>query len=154
MEAINQTTIKKEILVEASQQTAFEVFTQQMGQWWPTTHHIGKSPMTDCVLEPTNGGRWYSRHDDGSEADNGYVLNWDPYARVVLAWQIDGDFQYKPDLITEVEINFIPESPEQTRVTLEHRNLDKLAGGVKVISSMDEGWGFILNLYKKIADEA
>ncbi len=154
MEAINQTTIKKEILVEASQQTAFEVFTRQMGHWWPKTHHIGKSPMTDCVLEPNNGGRWYSRHDDGSEADNGYVLNWDPYARVVLVWQIDGNFQYKPDLITEVEINFIPESPEHTRVTLEHRNLDKLLGGAKVIASMDEGWGLILNMYKKIADEA
>jgi hypothetical protein len=51
-----------------------------------------------------------------------------------------------------VELNFIPEGPKTTRVTFEHRDLQKLAGGAKVVDSMDEGWGLILHLYKKVAD--
>lgn len=140
-------SIKKELIVETSQAKAFTVFTEKMDLWWPRTHHIGKSPMIELVLEPALNGRWYSRHEDGSEANVGYILKWQPYALIVLAWQINGDFQFDPDLITEVEIHFIPEGPQKTRVKFEHRNLDKLGGG-KAIESMDEGWGQILDLYK------
>ncbi|MBS1566382.1 MAG: SRPBCC domain-containing protein, partial [Bacteroidetes bacterium] len=142
------TTIRKEVLVAASQETAFTVFTQNIDMGWPKTHHIGKCPMVEAVIEGRQGGRWYSRHEDGTEADNGYVLRWDPYGQLILVWQIDGDFRYVPDLVTEVEVNFIPEGPKSTRVILEHRDLQKLMGGSKVIESMDQGWGTIMNLYK------
>jgi len=154
METIKLTTIKKEVIVHASQETAFKVFTQKIDAWWPKTHHVGKCPMVESVLEQKTGGRWFSRHEDGSEVENGHVLSWNPYAKVILAWQINGNFQYDPSLISEVEVNFVKEGPKQTRVTLEQRDLDKLGGGSKVIESMDEGWGMILNLYKKVSDEA
>ncbi|KAI9436386.1 hypothetical protein F5148DRAFT_1294622 [Russula earlei] len=154
MEAINLTTIRKDVVVQASQEIAFTIFTQQMDLWWPKSHHIGKCPMVESVLEQKQGGRWFSRHEDGSEADVGKVLTWNPYSKVILAWQINGDFQYVPELVTEVEVNFIIEGPTTTRVQLEHRDLQKLMGGSKVIESMDEGWGMILNLYKEVADEA
>lgn len=147
------TTIKKEVLVEASQETAFNVFTQKMDAWWPKTHHVGKTPMVESVLEQKDGGRWFSRHEDGSEVNVGYILSWDPYAQVILAWQIDGNFKYDPKLVTEVEVNFIPEG-KRTRVMFEHRDLQKLAGGTKVIADMDNGWGMILNLYKEVTDAA
>lgn len=134
--------------MEVSQETAFKVFTEKMDLWWPRTHHIGKSPMTELVLEPKARGRWYSRHEDGSEQDNGYVLTWDPYKLLVLAWQINGNFQFDPSLITEVEVHFIAEAPETTRVKFEHKNMERLGGGKA--ESMDEGWGKILQLYKNI----
>jgi len=145
-------SITKELLVAASQETAFTVFTGKMDLWWPKTHHIGKCPMVELVLEQQQGGRWYSRHEDDSEADIGYVLTWNPYGKLVLAWQVDGNFQYDPTLITEVEVNFIPEGPKTTRIIVEHRDLEKLAGGSKLIESMDEGWGMIMNLYKNVAE--
>jgi hypothetical protein len=154
MEAINLTTISKTLLVQASQETAFRVFTQHIDQWWPKTHHVGQCPMVESVLEQQQGGRWFSRHEDGSEVEIGKVLTWDPYTQVILAWQINGNFQYVPELITEVEVNFIAEGPKTTRVELAHRDLQKLMGGSKVIGQMDEGWGMILNLYKEVADEA
>lgn len=153
METIKLTRIKKEVLVQASQETAFKVFTEKMDAWWPKTHHVGKCPMVESVLEQKPGGRWYSRHEDGSEVNVGHVLTWDPCAQVILAWQIDGNFQYVPELITEVSVDFMPEGPTSTRVVLEHRDLQKLMGGTKVVESMDEGWGMIMNLYKKVADE-
>ncbi|MBS1659525.1 MAG: SRPBCC family protein [Bacteroidetes bacterium] len=153
MEAIKLTTIKKEVVVQASQETAFRVFTERIDAWWPKSHHVGKCPMVESVLEQKPGGRWFSRHEDNSEVEIGHILSWNPYAHLTLAWQINGDFQYDPALISEVEVNFIEEGPKQTRVVMEHRDLDKLGGGSKGIESMDEGWGMILNLYKKMADE-
>jgi uncharacterized protein YndB with AHSA1/START domain len=146
--------IKKEVTIEASQETAFNVFTQKIDLWWPKTHHVGKTPLVESVLEPGTNGRWYSKHEDGSEINVGYILSWNPFGRLVLVWQVNGDFQYDPNLITEVEIKFIDEGPKKTRVQMEHRDLDKLTGGTKVIEDMDKGWEYIMNLYKGVADEA
>ena len=144
-------SIKKELIVEASQATAFKVFTEQMDLWWPASHHIGKTPVIRTVLEPYVKGRWYTQHEDGSENNVGHVLNWDPYELLILIWQINGDYQFDPGLFTEVEVHFIPESPKITRIKFEHRNLDRLRGS-KVVESMDEGWGWILELYKTHID--
>lgn len=151
METINLTSIKKELTVAASQQTAFEVFTKKMDLWWPRTHHIGSCPMTELVLEAKPGGRWYSKHEDGSEAEVGYVMTYQPIDLFVLAWQINGDFKFDPELITEVVVEFIAEGPRSTRVKMEHRDLQKLGMG-KAVESMDNGWGMIMELYKKQAE--
>ena len=49
--------IKKELIVTAPQDTCFKVFTQKMDAWWPKTHHVGKCPMVEMILEPGEGGR-------------------------------------------------------------------------------------------------
>jgi uncharacterized protein YndB with AHSA1/START domain len=146
-------TIQKELLVEASQETAFRVFTEKIDLWWPKSHHVGKTPVVESVLEPGARGRWFSRHEDGSEVNVGYVLIWDPYGRLVLVWQIDGNFQCDPQLHSEVEVTFQREGPVRTRVKLEHRDLEKLMGGKKVIEEMNEGWGYILELFKALTNK-
>lgn len=154
MNNVEIATIKKEVIVEASQATAFKVFSEKMDLWWPRTHHIGKAPMTEMVVEPGLNGRWYTRHEDGSEANIGYVLNWDPNSFLGLAWQINGEFQFDPELMTEVEVNFIADGPKKTTVKFEHRNLDRLGSGGKTFESMNEGWGLIINLYKNVTEQA
>lgn len=152
MNNIETPPIKKELVIEASQEKAFKAFTEKMDLWWPRTHHIGATPMTEMVLEPGVNGRWYSRHEDGSEAEVGKVLTWDPFGLLVLAWQINGEFKYVPGLITEVEVQFIAEDPKRTRVKFEHRDLDRLGSG-KHIDSMNEGWGYILELFKTLIND-
>ena len=152
MQTINLTSIKKEFVVEASQQIAFEVFTKKMDLWWPRTQHIGSADMTEMVVEPQVGGRWYSKHADGSEANVGHVLTYQPYDLFVLAWQINGTFKCDPNLITEVVTEFVPEGPNTTRVRFEHKDLEKLGSG-KSVESMNEGWGTIMNLYKQAAEQ-
>jgi hypothetical protein len=148
MNSLIITPIKKEVLVAASQETAFKVFTGKMDAWWPRTHHIGKTPLVSSVLEPHVHGRWYSCHEDGSEVNIGYVLVWDPFGRLVLNWQVNANFQCDPDLKTEIEVLFIPAGANRTLVKLEHRNLERLGDGEKTVEAMDRGWGMILGLYQ------
>ena len=117
--------IRRDVVVAASPARAFEVFTADMTRWWPSDHHIGKAPIDEVVVEPQEGGRWYTRHTDGSETSTGYVAAWEPPERLVLTWQIGPDWQYDPSLVTSIELRFTEEAPGRTRVALEHRDLER-----------------------------
>jgi len=148
------TAVRHSIIVAAPQERAFTVFTQDFNRWWPRTHKIGPAELAEAVLEGREGGRWYERDVDGSECDWGRVLVWDPPSRLVLAWQISGEWAYDAALETEVEVSFVSEGPNQTRVELEHRGLD--AYGEKMDEfrrSIDSpgGWPGILALFAEAA---
>ena len=147
-----QAAVRRGITVAAPQQRAFEVFTARLGAWWPRDYHIGQAPMTDFIIEPKVGGRWYEVGEDGSECDTGRVLAYEPPDRLVLAWQLDAQWQYDPDAehASEVEIRFIAEGPKQTRVELEHRHFERHGAGAEGVRSGIEspnGWTAILEIY-------
>ena len=144
--------VQLSITVKASIERAFRVFTAEYDTWWPRTHHIGKSPMKKAIIEGRKNGRCYTEQEDGSECDWGTVLVWEPPRRVVLAWQITGDWQYQPDLAqaSEVEIRFTPIDSGGTRVELEHRHLERHgAGAAPMRTAVDapDGWSGLLQLF-------
>jgi hypothetical protein len=146
--------VRKQLRVKASQQRAFDVFTSSMSKWWPATHSILKSPLKECILEPRIGGRWYSVGEDGSTCQTGYVIHWDPPAMLVLAWQINADWQYDPKLVTEVEVRFVAEDEGVTRVDLEHRLLERMGNQASAMRGRIDspgGWGAILESFNKCA---
>jgi uncharacterized protein YndB with AHSA1/START domain len=146
--------VRKQILVEASQEHAFRVFTMGIDRWWPREHHIGKSPLKRAVLEPRVDGRWYSVCEDDSECDVGKVLAWDPPRRLVLAWQLNAEWQYDADFVTEVEVDFAVEGPRRTRVTIEHRNLERYglaAASLRRALDSPGGWGGTLGSFANVA---
>ena len=152
---IQPAAIRKSLTVNASREKAFSVFTDGFGRWWPKSHHIGSSPLIDAIVEPGVGGRWYGRHEDGSESPWGEVLTWEPPSRLVLAWRISKDWGYDPNLLTEVDVRFIAIAGDQTRVEFEHRGLERLGDGDAANAtrvSMDGGWGMILGAFKTVAD--
>jgi hypothetical protein len=116
--------IRREIVVDVGPERAFTLFTADMTSWWPSDHHIGSAPIEQIVVEPQTGGRWYTRHTDGTESSTGFVTAWEPPARVVVTWQIGADWAYHPDLVTTVEVRFEPLGDDRTRVVLEHRDLE------------------------------
>ena len=68
------TVVRRQITVSASQERAFEVFTARLGTWWPKEYSIGQSAMSDFILEPRVGGRWYEVGVDGKQCDTGRVI--------------------------------------------------------------------------------
>lgn len=118
-------TIHKAIIVNASQEHAFTVFTKGFDMWWPRVQHRGKPPLKEFVLEARLGGRWYEIYVDGSECDWGQVIAWEPPVRFTLTWQITEEYEFDPDLRTEVEVTFESLGVNRTRVILEHKYLDR-----------------------------
>jgi uncharacterized protein YndB with AHSA1/START domain len=150
--------VRKSISVRASTERAFHVFTAEYDSWWPRTHHIGKAPMKKAIIEGHVGGRCYTEQTDGTECDWGTVLVWDPPHRLVLAWQIDGKWQFQPDLAraSEVEVRFAPQSDGSTRVDLEHRYLARYgddASAVRAAVDSPNGWNGLLQLFAAAVDQ-
>ena len=160
MNKINKTIVpapvRKSVRVGAPPERAFAIFTDGMGRWWPKSHHIGAADLDALVIEPKAGGRWYERGVDGSECEVGKVLVFEPPTRLVLAWQLTADWKFDPGLITEVEVRFIADGANATRVELEHRNLDRYGERTDVFrTTIDspQGWGGLLELFKQTAEQ-
>jgi uncharacterized protein YndB with AHSA1/START domain len=154
-QTITPAAVRKTLVVQASPETAFEVFTDGFDRWWPRSHHIGKAELAKAIMEPRAGGRWYEVCVDGSECEWGDVLTWDPPRRLVLAWRLNAQWAYDPDLLTEVEVQFVPVADGQTRIDFEHRGFERMgAGGEAARAGVDgpEGWGAILAEFKAAAE--
>ena len=87
--------VRKSLLVQATPEKAFAVFTDGINRWWPKSHGIGASPIKESIIEPFVGGRWYTPCEDGSEVVVGHVRVWEPGKRFVMSWEISAD--WKPD---------------------------------------------------------
>ena len=152
---IDPNTVQKVVSVKAAPEVAWRVFTEKMGTWWPlATYKIGKANAVDAVIEPRVGGRWYERGDDQSTCDWGRVIVWEPPSRLVLSWDISADFQPDPTLKTEVEVRFIAEGKDGTRVELEHRKLDRYGARrdqMRGIFDSESGWGGLLESFARAA---
>jgi uncharacterized protein YndB with AHSA1/START domain len=124
-------TVRESILVEASADRAFEVFTDGIASWWPEDHHLLQGELAEMVFEPRVGGHVYDRAVDGSECRWARVLAYEPPHRVVFSWDIRCDWQLESDpaKTSEVEVRFVPEGPDRTRVELEHRHLERHGEG-------------------------
>jgi len=151
MQTIKVTPVKKSLRVNVSRARAFEVFTARFDAWWPKSHHIGKAALKEAVIEPCRGGRWYEKGDDGSECDWGKVLLWEPPARLILSWQINGNFERDETLQSEVEVRFIADGDNATRVELEHRIESHDAETMRAAVDSPGGWSAILEAYAHAA---
>jgi uncharacterized protein YndB with AHSA1/START domain len=126
-----ETSVRASIVVEAPIERAFSVFTKDFGSFKPPEHNILAVEIAETVFEPRVGGHLYDRGVDGSECRWARVLAYEPPNRVVLSWDISPQWQIETDLekTSEVEVQFISETPERTRVELEHRHLDRHGEG-------------------------
>jgi uncharacterized protein YndB with AHSA1/START domain len=146
------TVVRKEIVVEASIEKAFAVFTERFGDFKPPEHNLLGAPIVETVFERRVGGHIYDRATDGSECRWARVLAYEPPERVVFSWDIGPTWQIESDPAnaSEVEVRFVEESPGRTRVALEHRNIDRHGPGWEGVGSAvdsDQGWPVYLQRY-------
>jgi uncharacterized protein YndB with AHSA1/START domain len=150
--------VRREIVVNAPIDKAFTVFTDRFGDFKPPEHNILRVPIAETVFEPKVGGHIFDRGTDGSECRWARILAYDPPTRVVFSWDIGPTWQVEsdPDLTSEVEVTFIAETPDRTRVQLEHRHLDRHGPGWESVRDgvrHDQGWPLYLDRYAALFGE-
>ena len=145
------TSVRHEIVVQAPIARAFSVFTDDFGSFKPPEHNMLGVEIAETVFEPRAGGRVYDRGTDGSECHWARVLAYEPPDRVVISWDISPQWQIETNLerTSEVEVRFIAEAPDRTRVELEHRNLDRHGDGWEAVrDGVDATGGWPLYLQR------
>lgn len=145
-------TVRHEVTVEAPVDRAFRVFTERFGDFKPREHNLLQAPIAETVLEPRVGGHIYDRAVDGTECRWARIVAYEPPRRLVFTWNIGPTWQVEadPERVSEVEVLFVAESDERTRVVLEHRHLRRHGDGwVSVATGVDgdAGWPLYLRRY-------
>ena len=148
----SDTSVRHSIVVEAPVERAFSVFTDGFGTFKPRDHNLLAVDIEETVFETHVGGNIYDRGVDGSECRWARVLAYEPPNRVVFSWDISPAWQIEadPDKTSEVEVRFIAEAPDRTRVELEHRNLDRHGDGWEGVRDGvhgDQGWPLYLDRF-------
>jgi uncharacterized protein YndB with AHSA1/START domain len=136
--------------VRCTPDTAFRVFTREIGRWWPLDRGFsyGGKRAKEIHLDDQPGGRLYERYTDGSEFEIGRVTRCDPPRLIVFTWKSPAW-----EAATEVEVRFIA-AGNGTRVELEHRGWE---AGPKVSESSKGfagGWDTVLAQFATHADNA
>jgi hypothetical protein len=143
-QALKIESIEKQIKVSLNQEAAFRLFTEGMDKWWPlASHSVGEEKAKTCVFEGHVGGRIYEVMEDGSQAEWGKVLTWEPFEKVTFTWYPGRT----PDTAQEVMVTF-NETPGGTQVDLVHKGWEIL--GEKAQTGRvgyDFGWDFVLANY-------
>ena len=152
------TSVRHEIVVDAPIERAFSVFTTGFGSFKPPEHNLLGVDVAETIFEPRVGGHIYDRGVDGSECRWARVLAYEPPDRVVFSWDISPQWQVETDIerTSEVDVRFIAEAPNRTRVELEHRNLDRHGDGwehAREAVDGPDGWPLYLDRYAALANE-
>jgi len=144
--------ITRTFTVKAPPERAFTLFAERMHDWWPRAHSLGTGTRAAIVMEPHADGRWFELNEEGDEKMWGKVLAWQPPLRLLLGWQLNHEWVYDPELVTEVELVFAPEGTG-TRVTFEHRNLERYGVYAETVAGeLGGGWPGIIDLYAGLAN--
>lgn len=139
-------TIRKEIFVDASPETAFRVFTEQIAEWWPLHKYgIFEEERDRVDFEDSDGWRLVERAKDGRESVWGKVLDYEFASRLRMTWHPGRSFEEMP---TEIQLTFTADG-DGTTVVLEHSGWENCVDERREArAGYDRGWNEVLDIYK------
>lgn len=144
MPEANALAVRKSITVNAQPERAFEVFTSNIGDWWPLkTHSISGDRTASVMMETRLGGRLYETDAEDAEHEWGVITIWEPPHHLAFTWAV----RRGPENEQKIEVTFTADD-SGTRIDLVHTGWEKL--GDEAPGSMknyDEGWDFVLGQY-------
>jgi uncharacterized protein YndB with AHSA1/START domain len=148
------TTATATVEVPCDPDTAFDIFTRDIGAWWKrgTRYWNDSAQGRELRFEPQVGGRLLEVHDleTGEGFEIGRVLAWEPGKRLVFTWRQDN---WGPTETTDVEVRFEP-SGSGTLVTVEHGGWDRVpSAGPGISEGYGQGWAELLGFYAQAAVE-
>jgi uncharacterized protein YndB with AHSA1/START domain len=147
----SELAIRKSVTVRVPVDTAFHVFTAELGSWWPlASKSVSLEDAETVVVEPAVGGRVYERARSGEEHLWGEVLEWEPPSRFAFSWHPSR----AEETSQEVDVRFV-RVENGTRVDLEHRGWEALVGpGAEIPDHFDTGWDEALASYMEFTEKS
>lgn len=135
--------IRKTMHVPLDPARAFEVFTAEMGAWWPlATHSVGQADATGVTFEAGPEGRIIEQLADGTTSMWGTVIEWEPPHRLRFTWHPGTPTAEA----TEVEVRFSGQGTG-TIVELVHSEWERRPDGADARSRYDSGWEPVFRRY-------
>ncbi len=140
--------VLRSVWVPQEPSAAFELFTTDIGAWWPLPSHsvLGERAAGVAFVD----GELRERSTSGSESTWGRVLEWNPPTKLVLTWHPGRE----PSDHSEVEIRFDAAHPGTT-VVLEHRGWDRFGEDAMARRRPYVGpgaWGTVLEHFADICE--
>ena len=147
--------VRREIVVDATPEIAYDTFTRRFGDVKPPEHTFLASSLARTEFEPRVGGHIVDVGVDGSECRWARILAYEPPTSVVFSWDISPQWSIETDLAStsEVEVRFVAQGDRETRLELEHRNLDRHGPGWESLAdgvADDQGWPLYLERYRDL----
>jgi uncharacterized protein YndB with AHSA1/START domain len=130
--------VRRAVAVAAGPERAFEVFTDQIGRWWPLATHSVFGERASVAFED---GRLVERFGD-QVSEWGEVLEWDPPRLLRLTWRPGNPAEEA----TEVTVRFHPDG-DGTRVELEHVGWERHARPQQAAEDYSQGWPIVLGAF-------
>ncbi len=139
----NTGPLVKTITVPTSPERAFELFTKEMGAWWPlATHSVAQEKAKDVQLEGAVGGQIVEYDESGPLCSWGTVSDWDPPQTVSFTWHPGSD----PKEAGHVTVAF-KQVDDGTEVVLTHTGWERRPDGARARQDYDSGWDYVLDFY-------
>jgi uncharacterized protein YndB with AHSA1/START domain len=148
------TDASAEVVVDATPDDAFRLFTDDIGLWWRAHTRYWNDPDRGLYLrlEPGVGGRWIEVYD--ADAGTGYevgrVTVWEPGERLGLTW---GQAGWPDGMSTDIEVTF-EAAAGGTRVRLVQRGFEPLGAGAEPArAGYEAGWNEVLGWFAEHASK-
>jgi uncharacterized protein YndB with AHSA1/START domain/uncharacterized protein YciI len=139
--------IRREVVVDADQVTAFDVFTAGIGRWWPVAEFsVHGAEGTVAFVD----GQIVERSAEGTDAVWGTVTRWEPPAALAFTWHPGS----APERASQVDVTFTA-TEGGTLVTLEHSGWEAFEDPQAARDEYDRGWPMVLDAYHdRVRDQA
>ncbi|MGH3458435.1 SRPBCC domain-containing protein [Aeromicrobium sp.] len=138
--------VRREVEVSTDPYRAFELWTKQIGRWWPMASHSVHGELGSVAFD---GSRLIETAPDGTTVIWGTVTTWEPPHRLALTWHPGRDASEA----TYVEVWFHPAGRGRTRVTLEHTGWEVLAEPEQIRANYETGWPVVLEPFATAAQD-
>jgi hypothetical protein len=129
--------VRREVEVATDPHRAFELWTEEIGRWWPMASHSVHGERSTVAFDDT---QLLETAPDGSVVTWGTVTTWDPPHLLTLSWHPGRDATEA----THLEVRFAPAGPGRTLVTLIHTGWEVLAAPERIRANYETDWPVVL----------
>jgi uncharacterized protein YndB with AHSA1/START domain len=144
---------RAEVVVEATPEEAFAIFTDEIGLWWrrDTPYWNDRERGLTIRIEAGVGGRFLEVYDleSGSGLEVGRVTAWEPGSRLGLTWTQVG---WPEGVSTDLDVTFEP-ADGGTLVRLEQTGFERVPGAEKYLPGYEAGWKEVLGWFAECVNE-